>query len=140
VPRKTAEPPSVHTTLRIPGDLHDQLAKAAGEQGISEEIRRQLETAVALGNDPKTRELLVAIADAADELAANYFPWHDNRFAFDVFQSAIVKLLARDQPSGEPVPKTNPEGFADVVFEERPRVDDIANFVVGVAIGRGKGR
>jgi hypothetical protein len=134
VPRKKAEPSSVHTTLRIPRDLHDRLAKTAGEQGIGEEIRRQLETAIALGDDPKTRELLIKVASVARTIGSFYKPWHENPYSLAVVRSAVATLLTALGPKGEPVFHPEPENWASILFEPNDPPETVGRMLAMTAL------
>lgn len=108
-------------TLRLPRDLHATLKKEAEGTGrtLAGEVRQRLEASFRLNaDDPETTSLLAAIAGAARDIQANFAPVGRDAFAFAAFRVAIDKLLRSVQPKGNPVPKANPDGLADILFEE----------------------
>ena len=71
----------VQTAVRLPQSLRDRLSKAGGERGLGEEIRRRLEASFEAEKapaDPKTRELLDAIASCAEEIARDFGSWSED--------------------------------------------------------------
>ena len=109
----------VQTAVRLPQSLRDRLSKAGGERGLGEEIRRRLEASFEAEKapaDPKTRELLDAISSCAERIALDYGSWAEDPFAFEVLKVCVSMLLTHFQPEGEPVPKPNPDGMADLLF------------------------
>ncbi len=94
------------SALRLPNDLHEKLVAAGGSRGMGEEIRRRLEASFDAEpklktTDRRTGELLEAIAHLADTIALDA-EWHADRFAFEVFRTAVDTILAHYQPEGEP--------------------------------------
>ena len=63
----------VQSAIRLPRSLHERLKKAGGDRGMGEEIRRRLEASFEAERspaDPKTRELLDAVASCAEEISS----------------------------------------------------------------------
>jgi hypothetical protein len=96
----------VSVAFRLSRDLHEQLKKAGGERGLSEEIRRRLEWSIANDwtRDTKTGSVIDAIANLARNVKSYYGDWHKNRYAFDVFKVAVDTVLTKVRPKGEPIP------------------------------------
>jgi hypothetical protein len=133
----------MQTSLRLPRGLYDQLANVAGERGIGEEIRQRLEASFGqtpAGSDPKTRELALAISSLAELASRDYQPWHTDRFTFDIVEVGLCKLLALYKPKGEPTPKPNPEGLADVLYGENATPELIGAMLAAVVFDRVRGR
>src|SRR5262249_39739592 len=76
-----------------------------------------------------TSELLDQIKEIADLSLAE--PWHTDRFAFDVFKTAVNTLLSSRKPSGEVRPETKAE-FEAAWGEENPETIGrmIAHFAI----------
>src|SRR5262249_53892822 len=76
MPRKPLTDKGMQTSLRLPRELHDRLAMAAGDKGIGEEIRRRLEASFASEpptvSDPRFADLLSAIGYTASAAARMY--------------------------------------------------------------------
>src|SRR5262245_6347885 len=91
----------IQTALWIPRGMHERLKEDGGERGLGNEIRRLIEASIDAAETPKdeiTSELLDQIKEIADLSPAP--PWHTDRFAFDVFKTAINTLLSYQEPSG----------------------------------------
>jgi hypothetical protein len=111
-------------SLRLPHDLHDRLAQAAGDHSVSEEIRQRLEASFVPEQrvaDPQTQELLDAIANVARTVGSFYAPWHENPYALAIVRSAVATLLAAMGPKGRPVfqPTPNNRGWSDLLFDPK---------------------
>ena len=122
---KKADDEMVQSTIRLPSSLFNRLEasnKQRGGRGVSEEIRRRLEASFERKapedwDDPRTTELLDAISYLDTSVRTYYGAWPKDRFAFEVLQKAIDRVLVqRFQPSGEA--KAKPSELADVVFGE----------------------
>jgi hypothetical protein len=110
----------IQTALWLPRGLHERLKKEGGERGLGNEIRRLIEASLDSAETPRdeiTSELLDQIKEIADLSLAE--PWHTDRFAFDVFKTAVNTLLSSRQPSGEVRPETKAE-FEAAWGEENP--------------------
>jgi hypothetical protein len=87
----------------MPEELRDRLAQAAAKNGhgIGEEMRRRLEASFgpAPSGDPKTRQLLAAIAHVPDGMILDG-NWHEDQHLFQVFKEALLLLLSRFKPPG----------------------------------------
>jgi hypothetical protein len=108
VPRDTT------VTLRLPRELHEQLRKAARGRSVSEEIRSRLEQSLLNDwvNDPKTNELIDALAEIARNVRPYYGRWHESRYAFEVFTIAVDTVLTKLRPKSEAVrPPVNENEF-----------------------------
>jgi len=115
----------VQTAVRLPQSLRDRLSKIGGERGLGEEIRSRLEASFEAAKapaDPKTPELLDAIAYYAEEIARELRPWSKDPFAFRVLKEAISLLLADFEPEGEAVPPPNPDSALVFLFDDEPLV------------------
>ena len=98
----------IQSAVRFPQWLHEQLQKAGGARGMSEEIRRRLELTFAgegAPTDEITDEVMAEIREIAADLS-RYGSWHTDRDAFDVFKAAVNALLSTHQPRSEPNPET----------------------------------
>jgi hypothetical protein len=91
-------------TVRMPRELHQRLADAAGDRSVSEDIRRRLEASFAAeplaSKDPRLGDLLTAIEHAADG-AARMYP-ADEAEAYSVLEVAIRLLLDALRPQNAP--------------------------------------
>jgi hypothetical protein len=96
--------------FRLPGDLHARIeaAASANQRNASEEVRRRLQasfgdTTAAASNDPNTRELLVAISEAATDIREIYGKsWHEDPWAREALLAALRALVEIGGPSGDP--------------------------------------
>ena len=98
----------IQSAVRFPQWLHEQLQKAGGARGMSEEIRRRLELTFAgegAPTDEITNEVTAEIREIASDLS-RYGSWHTDRDAFDVFKAAVIALLSNHQPRSEANPET----------------------------------
>ena len=123
----------VQSAIRLPQILHVLLKRAGGERGMGEEIRRRLEASFAaekLSANPKTHELVDAIASCARETTRYYGSWSEDAFAFGVLKACINMLLTHYQPEGDAAPKPNPSKMADLLFAPGHSVADISRLLV----------
>jgi hypothetical protein len=142
-PTKSAE-----MKFRLPGDLHAQIETAATDHGwsASEEIRRRLEGSfeIALAaDDPKTRDLVVAITETARNLAETYGrAWHEDAWSRDVMLAAITVLVRTKAPRGDPKYNPKPEHLADLIWGENERDPSVAGRMLAMMqlTGSAKGR
>ena len=113
VPRDTA------ITLRLPRQLHDYLREAAAGRSVSEEMRARLERSFLISweTDPKTRELVEAVAEMARNVYPYFGRWHERPYAFVIFKVAIDTLLSKLRPKGEPLPQED-DVFPEMTPEE----------------------
>jgi predicted DNA-binding protein len=84
----------VQTSIRLPREMHDRLAK--GDAQFGEEVRRRLEASFILERvDPKTRELLEAMVDFADNYTFHMVgvPWHKEPIVFEQFKEGLLEML-----------------------------------------------
>jgi hypothetical protein len=100
----------VRTTIWLPQHIHQRLKEISGSGGVSEEIRRRLETSERVPANPKTRELLSAIAFVAEKVERDLGSWSEDRFSFDVLKVALDLWLMARRPEGEPIAKPSPTG------------------------------
>jgi hypothetical protein len=118
----------VQTAVRLPQSLRDRLSKTGGERGLGDEIRRRLEASFEAERapaDPKTGELLAAIAFCAADIARDYGLWSEDAFAFEVLKGCMNMLLKHFRPRGEPVPNPNPNGLAALLFDQRSATPEV---------------
>ena len=86
----------LQTALWLPRDMHARLKEAGGDRGLGDEIRRRLQASFGVEKrppDPVTDLLLDLIKRTALNLSLEDAWWAD-RFAFDVFKTAINELLS----------------------------------------------
>lgn len=106
--RETDSGLTIHTTFRVPRELHERLTAAAAKaegRGIGEEIRRRLEESfVSEVEDVQTNALTFAIRRMAREIRGVYGTWHEDPFAFEVFKASVTILLGYFRPKGEAKP------------------------------------
>jgi hypothetical protein len=134
--RKTADD-MVQSAIRLPRSLHERLKQAGGDRGMGEEIRRRLEAsfdAEKAPANPKTRDLLEAIASFTVETTGYYGNWSEDAFAFDVLKACVDMFFTRYQPKGEAVPKPDPDSAADVLFAPDHSPKDISRLLVSAWI------
>jgi hypothetical protein len=98
----------VQTTIWLPQLMHQRLKQISGAGGASEEIRKRLEASEKVPANPKTRELLSAIAFVAEKAERDFGSWSEDRFSFEVLKAALDLWLAANRPKGEPVMEPNP--------------------------------
>jgi hypothetical protein len=121
----------IQTALWLPRGMHERLKKDGGERGLGNEIRRLIEASIDAAETPKdeiTSELLAQIKEIADLTLPE---WHTDRFAFDVFKTAVNTLLSSRQPSGEVRPETKAK-FQATWEEENP--ETIGRMIARLAI------
>jgi hypothetical protein len=88
------------TSLWLPLDMYGKLTQAGGDRGLGDEIRGRLEISLKADDslrDTETAELMEAITRIQVNMPRDRL-WHDDRFAFDVFEAAINHLLSKYQP------------------------------------------
>lgn len=97
---------TVHTAIRLPVGLHQQLS-AAAKGSLAEEIKWRLEASMVLDSmDSRTRELVAAVAQMSSLIRDDFGPdWYDEHFVRDSFAAAIaawlnVPVTDRDVPFG----------------------------------------
>ena len=86
----------VQTALWLPRDMHEKLKKDGGERGLGDEIRRRLQISFDDEQQPRDQTTDVLL-DLIKRIALNLSldeQWHANRFAFNVFKTAINELLS----------------------------------------------
>jgi hypothetical protein len=123
----------VQTAVRLPQSLRDRLSEAGGDGGLGEEIRRRLEASFEAERDspnPKTTGLLDAISSFAAEVTEYYGHPSSDPFAADLLKACVDLLMTRDRPSGEPVPKPQPESAADVLYSPDHSIETISLTIV----------
>jgi hypothetical protein len=116
-------------SIRLPKEWIKELGKA-GSRTIGPEIRRRLEasfrpeaTKAEEAADPRTKELLDAVAFLANNVNTYYGLWSQDRFAFEILQEAINRILTqRFAPTGKPI--ANPDELAGIVFGEGDHLKD----------------
>jgi hypothetical protein len=106
---------SVHTTVRLPQDLHAKLSEA-GRGALADEIKKRLESSFAWDSmDAPTRELLAAILQMAGLLHGDTgVPWHTNAYLRAVFGEAIAAWLADKVKGDASVPSVAADASAHV--------------------------
>jgi hypothetical protein len=110
----------IQSAVRLPRSLHERLKKAGGERGMGEEIRRRLDASFDADmerSDPKTSELLEAIAFIARLATTYYGDWAADTFAFQVLKASVDQLLKHCGPKGDPdLAKPNPTEMGKLIF------------------------
>jgi hypothetical protein len=93
--------------VALPSDLRDRLERSAAEHGhsLGLEIRERIEQSFGWEQfDPQTHLLLLLIGRLAFLTKPQTgHAWHEHPGAAKVFQQAVVSLLARWRPKGDPV-------------------------------------
>jgi len=153
VARKTKQPAddglTLHTTFRLPRELHELLTKAAGEHGygIGEEIRRRLEASFAespaVSTDPRFGDFLTALAHVAAGAARMYPPKHleyggktvEDITAHWVIEAATHMLLDAVRPEG--LPDSLPKEHDAAMAELSRRADRLVSAALGALGDRG---
>jgi len=103
--------------VRLPPELQDRLRRAGGARGIGEEIRARLEASFEAEKVPaKTRELLDAISQVAEDTATYYGNWFEDAFAFKVLTACVDLLLRGYQPKGEAGPSPDHSELAEILW------------------------
>jgi hypothetical protein len=97
----------IQTAVWLPRDMHERLKKDGGERGLGNEIRRLIEASIDAAETRKD-EITSELLDQINEITHRWLrePWHTDRFAFDVFKTAVNTLLSSRAPSGEARPET----------------------------------
>lgn len=97
---------TVHTAIRLPAGLHQQLS-AAATGSLAEEIKSRLEASMIFDSmDSKTRDLVATVAQMASLIREDFGPdWFAETFVRDAFAEAIAVWLDipnrdRDIPFG----------------------------------------
>jgi hypothetical protein len=98
----------VRTTIWLPQQMHQRLKEISGSGGVSEEVRKRLETSERVPDNPKTRKLLSAIAFVAEKAERDFGNWSEDRFSYEVLRAAIDLWLTAHRPEGELAMKLNP--------------------------------
>ena len=127
----------VQTSLRMPEELRDRLARAATEKGhgIGEEIRQRLEMSFeGFSVDEKTGRLLATIGFVTQFVDQNCAPWNQNPFAFALVKAAIETLLAQYRPNGEIERPKRDESRATSMFFEHDTPETCGRVIAGLAI------
>jgi len=130
-----AENLTIHTTFRVPKELHDKLTAVAGRRGIGEEIRRRLEASFEC--EARQAEGSVEELQRAAAMVMGYFGnWRNDPFAHAVFSQAAKLILEKTRPKGEAIPKPdpNPDNLADVLFDLTEPPEKIGGTIAGFAI------
>ena len=123
----------MQSAIWLPRELRERLKRAGGERGMGEEIRRRLKAsfdAEEAPDNPKTRELLDAISFAAEQTAFYYGDWSQDPFSFGVLKRCVDFLLKDLMPKGEPVPKPNSNGVADLIFADDTLPEPVSQLIV----------
>jgi len=91
--------------------MYYDLKRAGGERGLGDEIRRRLE--ISLKEDQSSRDERTGQFNEAIMRVEVNMPrdrlWHEDRFAFDVFEAAINHLLSEYQPKNDVQPESKAE-------------------------------
>jgi len=126
----------IQTSLRLPRELYERLAQAAGDRGIGEEIRQRCQASFAPepSDDPKTAELATAVAKLASEASSYYRPWHEDPHTYAIVKVGMGLLLAFYQPKGDPKPKPNPDNLADILWAPAHSPEEVARTLVASEI------
>lgn len=126
----------VQTAVRLPQSLRERLSKAGGDRGLGEEVRVRLEASFEADKapaDPKTAELLDAVAFCAEEISRDLGLWSEEPYAFAVLKDAIKILFTQFEPHGQAVPKLNPDSALVFLFDDEPsaKPEKVSRYFVG---------
>jgi hypothetical protein len=141
--KKKTEDEMTQSAIRLPRRLHDRLKKAGGERGMGEEIRRRLEAsfeAEDAAGDPKTRDLLDAIAFFDEEMFHHFGNWSKEGFAFEVMKACVDMLLTYYRPEGKRKGPTGIDSKAALLFGQDSSPEDISRILVRDWMRRGPKR
>jgi hypothetical protein len=95
---KSAETHVTQIGVRLPAGLHERLIEAAGDRGVSDEVRKRLEASFAgepAGADPATMQFVRAIVEAASYVSSMNGDrgWAEDGFSFTAFETALGKVV-----------------------------------------------
>jgi len=126
----------VQTSLRMPEELRDRLAKAAEEngRGIGEEMRRRLEASfrpAPATDDPKTTNLLRLVAQLADHVGLTCErPWHEDPFAAAVARVGLGLLIRPVEGDVKPLPDT----LVPMLYGPDAKPEEVARGIVATLL------
>jgi hypothetical protein len=104
-------------TLRLPKELHAKLKATGGERGLTDQVRRRLQTSFELDmtvspgagvRDPKLRDFVGTVGRAAAALAEVYEP--SCQFFWEALGEALAKIIEVNRAKAEPRAKATAEG------------------------------
>lgn len=126
---------TLHTTFRLPRELHDRLTEASGDKGIGDEIRRRLEASFESEANSQARDLTMPIAEVAALVREFFGDWQKDAFAYAVLMNAIEAILRQIKPpAGEAKLKFNPDSIADLIFTHMRSPNEMGVTVAGMAL------
>ena len=131
---------TIHTTFRLPRDLHERLTKVSGDRGIGEEIRRRLEKSFDAEGNEYARVLTEGISETVSLTGQFFGDWRKDAFAFQVLKAAVNLILERARPTGEPTPNFKPDSLADMMFKATDTPENIGAMIGGMALHQTTGR
>jgi hypothetical protein len=134
--KSTKDNTMVQSAVWLPRDLHQRLKRTGGKRGMGEEIRRRLEESFEAEKpaaNPKTQELLDAIAFVVGKTDFYYGNWSEDAFAFEVLRACVDLLLTAYQPKGEAAPRAipKPDTVAALFFGDNESPKDIGRYIIG---------
>ena len=133
----------VQTAVRLPQSLRDRLSNAGGERGLGEEIRRRLEASFEAKEapaDPKTRDLLAAIAFFDEEMFHQFGSWSKEPFAFEVMKASVDMLLTYYRPEGEAKARPATDSKAALLYGPDSSPEALSRLLVHAWARRGSKR
>ena len=92
---------SVHTAIRLPAHIHEEIASAAEESTMAQEIKRRLDFSLRLDRlDGDSTFLVHQLLELFEVMKATGAPWNTSPYLRDVLLS-VMGLLLRAKVPGE---------------------------------------
>jgi len=131
---------TVHTTLRLPADMHARLGGTTGERGVAQEIRRRLEASFERDANSEIATLTGPMEDAAAMVTEYFGDWRADPFAFQVLSAATALIFEKSKPAGSAVAKFNPGSLADVMFAANDPPEKIGEMIGAMALRQSRAK
>jgi hypothetical protein len=131
---------TVHTTLRLPADMHQRLGGTNGDRGVAQEIRRRLEESFARDAHSEVATLTAPMEDAAAMVTEYFGNWRADPFAFQVLSAAAALIFEKSKPAGAAVAKFNPGSLADVMFGANDPPEKIGEMIGAMALRQSRAK
>jgi hypothetical protein len=134
---KEASTKPMQMKFRLPEYLQKLIEEGAERAGdsASEEIRARLEGSYLkelIAPDDETYRLVGAVESIARNVNDAFGPWHENRFAFDTFRSAVLAVIDLHRPTGVPI-RPEEGGIADMYLGEDGTPETAGRMLAGAA-------